>query len=379
MTELQLLLGISRKNDLFPRILDDYEFFNTFFHAIFYINNMNKFLLSLALFAATASFAFDNWFGHELSTNIITGLDTGTETSGFWFFSDDHQQNGLSKTKLPIALGNEYWNFAVEPLLEICNGICGTAVLDQGESQALPFISAYFQVAGETSETDKTAYAADASDWGGICIIYKSQVAPILELGLSQNVEATLSKAIPAKILDESPNVAKTQCIPWPEFEQPSWYKGEAKINGEQAAKQLVSINFKIQANPGRYRFNICAIGPYKNASSFNTSIENYCQLPSDTSATAAIFTLPQTTVHINPSTHPIFHLEKNRNSLLVKSATSSELKIFVFDVQGNLKKKYQGNTASNHYIPLDNLNQGAYLVKAIVGNSAQTFKIQVK
>jgi hypothetical protein len=359
--------------------LDDYEFFNTFFHAIFYINNMNKFLSSIVLLAATASFSFDDWFGLEIAPFVYTALDAGTETAGYWLFSDDHQQSGLSKTLLPTRLGNEYWEFGIEPVLEVCNGVCGTAVLDQGTSTATPFISVYINVAGETSTTDATPIAADASDWGGLCIIYKSEVAPILELGLNQNVEAAIGKAIPAKTLDKAPNVAKTQCIPWSEFEQPSWYKGEAKINGEQAAKQLVSINFKIQADPGRYRFNICAIGPYKHASSFNQDIDSYCQLPNDTSATATIYPVPQTTISIASTTHPIFHLEKNRNSLLVKSPTSSELKIFVFDVQGNLKKKYQGNTASNHYIPLDNLNQGAYLVKAIVGNSAQTFKIQVK
>ena len=358
--------------------MDNYEFFNTFPLAIFYINTMNKFLSSIVLLAATASFSFDDWFGNEIAPYVYTNLDGGTETAGYWLFSDDHQQNGLSRTLLPTELGTEYWDFAIEPLLEFCNGVCGTAVLDQGTSTAAPFISAYINVAGETSKTDDTPIAADASDWGGICIIYKSEVAPILELGLSQNVEATLSNAIPAKILDEAPNVAKTQCIPWSEFEQPSWYTGEVKINGEQAAKQLVYINFKIQADPGRYRFNLCAIGPYKHASVFNQDIDNYCQLPNDTSATAAIYK-PKQTLHIGTFSRLKFHFIKDRNSLLVKSPIASELKVLISDVRGILKGIYEGNAATNHYIPLDNLNRGVYILNVVSGNNTQKYKIQIR
>ena len=54
-----------------------------------------------------------------------------------------------------------------------------------------------------------------------------------------------------------------TKFIKWSDFKQPSWYKGSVKINGVQAAKQLVSIKFKMQAAPGDYNFNIRAIGPY--------------------------------------------------------------------------------------------------------------------
>ena len=48
----------------------------------------------------------------------------------------------------------------------------------------------------------------------------------------------------------------------WSDFKQPSWYDGSVKFDGETAAKQLVGVHFKIQADPGDYEFRICAVGP---------------------------------------------------------------------------------------------------------------------
>ena len=100
---------------------------------------------------------------------------------------------------------------------------------------------------------------------GGICITYTSEIAPIIELGLGDNVDAAIGYAQPYVSLPKSRSLATTKAIPWSSFKQPSWYKGSTKISGEEAAKQLVSIKFKMQGVPGSYNFNIKAIGPYND------------------------------------------------------------------------------------------------------------------
>ena len=66
-------------------------------------------------------------------------------------------------------------------------------------------------------------------------------------------------------------------------------------------------------------------------------------------------------------------------NELTVTNAAASELKIFIFDMQGNLKKVYRGNTAGNHSIPLNKMSHGMYLARVVSGSSVQTLRINVK
>ena len=92
-----------------------------------------------------------------------------------------------------------------------------------------------------------------------------------LELGLGPIVDSTINYANPAvtlpaeKTLGSKPpytNKGKKVVVSWSDLKQPSWYNGSVKIDGTTAAKQLVAVKFKLQAEPGSYDFNICAIGP---------------------------------------------------------------------------------------------------------------------
>jgi hypothetical protein len=205
---------------------------------------------------------FQTWSGSNGEARIITGHDTGTETSGYWFSYSDDMDGGRSTVIWPVEIGSEYSSDDLYPVIDYCNGLCGTAALDKGNLMYNPFVGVGFLVAGEKSELDHFPAATDASDMGGICISYTSDVAPALELGLSDDVEATIGYALPTAFLPKSVS-GTTKFLAWSDFKQPSWYKGDVKINGEQAAKQLVSIKFKMQAAMGNYNFNIQAIGPY--------------------------------------------------------------------------------------------------------------------
>lgn len=204
---------------------------------------------------------FQTWLGD--SPRVITGFDNDTETSGYWYSYGDDADGGASVVVWPVPLGNEYSMDAMDPVIDYCNGLCGTANLSKGTLTYNPFVGVGFNVGGETSATDFSPVAVDASDMGGVCITYTSEVAPTLELGLGDAVDAAISYAQPSIALPKSSVTATTKFIPWSNFKQPAWYKGSTKISGEEAAKQLVSIKFKMQAVPGSYNFNIRAIGPY--------------------------------------------------------------------------------------------------------------------
>ncbi|MBR3851201.1 MAG: T9SS type A sorting domain-containing protein, partial [Fibrobacter sp.] len=67
------------------------------------------------------------------------------------------------------------------------------------------------------------------------------------------------------------------------------------------------------------------------------------------------------------------------RNELTVTATTASEVKVYVFDLQGNLKKRYHGQSAGTHSVSLGQLNQGLYLVRVVSSGNVQTLRAQVK
>ena len=222
-----------------------------------------KMLAASALLAVSVAIAgeFETWIFD--GPQVQTGLGNESKTNGYWYSFSDSDDGGNSKVVWPIELGNEYSADALDPVIEHCGGICGSAVLDKGILTYNPFVGIGFNVVGEDASGNPVP--GDASAWGGVCITYTSSAAPSLELGLG-DFDAKIGYANPAASLAKSANVHTRKAIPWSGFTQPSWYKGDSKITGEEAAKQLVSIKFKIQAAAGNYNFNICAIGPYDGA-----------------------------------------------------------------------------------------------------------------
>lgn len=206
------------------------------------------------------STAFPTWYGSD-GYRVDTRLDSGAETSGYWYVYADDADGGKSKVEWPVEIGNEYSDFALDNVIEHCGGVCGAAVLDKGTLTYNPFAGIAFDVAGQTSKTNKTLAAADASAWGGLCITYKSEAAPSLQLGLG-DFDIQIGYANPVASLPKATS-GTMKNFKWSDFKQPTWYKGGTQMDGEKAAKQLVSVKFLIQAPAGKYNFNICAIGPY--------------------------------------------------------------------------------------------------------------------
>ena len=207
---------------------------------------------------------FQTWFGDACNPRVNTGLDNGSEASGFWFSYGDDGDGGKSRVEWPVELGTETSSDAMDPVIAHCGGVCGTAALEKGSLTYKPFLGIGFNVAGETSVDNRSPQPADASEWGGLCVSYKTDFADTastfsVELALGDAVDASIGYANPSVVL---PGNDTTVALKWSEFVQPSWYKAETKISGEEAAKQLVSVKFKMQAPTGKYKFNIMSIGP---------------------------------------------------------------------------------------------------------------------
>ena len=137
-----------------------------------------------------------------------------------------------------------------------------------------PFVGVGFNLGGETSATDFTPIAVDASSMGGVCVSYASEAAIALEMDSGDAVNSAIAYANPYAALPKS-TTGLTKFIPWSDFKQPTWYKGSTKINGEQASKMLSALRFRLQAVPGSYAFNIQAIGPYNGGTCGNATSNN--------------------------------------------------------------------------------------------------------
>ena len=222
-----------------------------------------KILIATAAVAATAAFGFETWNGGEGLEQVKTELGNDTKTFGYWFSYDDNKDGGKSNVSWPVPKGNEYDKNSLQPIITECSGVCGTANLDKGTLTYNPFVGIGFNVVGETSASDKTPAAGNATAWGGVCIVYSSQVAAMLEMGQGDKGDNALKNGPPFVDLKKGDNISEN--IPWSKFAMPDWAIEQSGTNlgGEAAAATLVALKFKIQAEPGQYTFNIQSIGPY--------------------------------------------------------------------------------------------------------------------
>ena len=242
-------------------------------------SRMNTALVT-SLFAvsiATTTFAagpFVTWNGANGNPQIQTGLGNWTETFGYWFFYTDKNDGGGSNIAWPAMMDEPYFG-DFDPVILECKGFCGKAILKGGSSIEKPFVGFGFAVVGETSDSDPTLAAGDVSAWNGLCVTYTSDVDLLLQLGpgpisnpnglildgKGPDTEPAQALSYPTATLPASKtsNVAR---VAWSDFKPIPSHISDPIIDGETASKQLSLILFKLQAEPGNYDFNICAVGP---------------------------------------------------------------------------------------------------------------------
>lgn len=197
------------------------------------------------------------WVGSE-SGRVITGLDNGSGTSGYWYNFNDNFDGGASKVTFPVEtdyMGNDDW---AEPIVQKCQGMCETYELHKGTFDEKPLVGLGFNIAGVDEETYE-AVAADASAWGGLCIAYSVDHTAMLKMGLGAKVEASLGYDIPFVTLPAAPE-GTVKCFKWSMFN----LGAGPSVDGEEFAKNLVSVKIVIQGDDGTTgKVNIMSIGSY--------------------------------------------------------------------------------------------------------------------
>ena len=203
-----------------------------------------------------------SWEGYAGEYSVVTDLDNGTETAGYWYTFGDSIDGGKSRIEWPTELGNEYDMLALDPVIDVCGGVCGKFILDAGFLEYKPFVGVAFNVAGYADSFGESIDVADASAWGGLCIGYTVDVDAVLELSMGETMDSALvSFDIPFTRLPKSAT-GNEVCKTWDQFNQAGWGKG--KITGDEIAKTLGAIRFKIQAADSTVgNFNVMRIGSY--------------------------------------------------------------------------------------------------------------------
>ena len=180
---------------------------------------MNKKILaaSAILAAVSMSFGMETWVGGPDSYRVETGVGDATDdTYGYWYDYNDNKETadngpGTSSITWPTDKGNQYADDAMDPIIDMCGGICGSATM--GGPYKYPFVGVGFNLVSGNQE------GADISSWGGICLGYKSDgIAPALEIAPED--EGTLTKYNNYKASLKIAAVVTVVDLPWAQFKQ---------------------------------------------------------------------------------------------------------------------------------------------------------------
>lgn len=197
------------------------------------------------------------WVGSE-SGRVITGLDNGSDQSGYWYTFSDNNDGGCSDFEFPVSF--DYYmaeNDVYGPLIDECLGFCSNYVLKKCTLDYKPFIAVGFDVAG-LNQDDKQD-VADVSDWNGLCVAYRASQTIKLKMGLSEKTGMSLNYDAPFVSLPASTE-GVVKCFKWSEFKQDS----SDTMTGVDAAKELVAVHFYIQGEDKDIgSFNIMSVGSY--------------------------------------------------------------------------------------------------------------------
>lgn len=208
---------------------------------------------------ACEGFGSTLWRGDAGEYVVMTGVDAGSETSGFWYIYADADDGGASRITWPIAMGNDYSDEQLDPVIDYCGGVCGTYTLDQGTLEYAPFVGLGINVAGV--DESGNLVSADVSFWGGICVAYSGDASMKISMGLGEELDRTIGYNYPSVSLPKSAEM-RSGCFRWDDFTQEG--AGPVTITGEDAATKLVSLRFIIQGMDGTTgKFNVNALGTY--------------------------------------------------------------------------------------------------------------------
>ena len=201
--------------------------------------------------------ALFRWVGADDGSRAITGLDNGTETSGYWYWYEDNGDGGNSRIDWPVEV--EYEGDMLKPVIEACQGLCGKVTLDQGDSEEEPFVEFGFNLAGTELPNGGAADTTDITAWEGLCVAYSSTSAIKLLLGYSDIYEAAVGYVLPSVTMPISTE-GTVECYRWKHFGI-GW---GVDPHMDQLVKKAASVEFRIQGKSGTTgEFNIMSVSSY--------------------------------------------------------------------------------------------------------------------
>ena len=201
--------------------------------------------------------ALFRWVGADDGSRAITGLDNGTETSGYWYWYNDIVDGGNSRIDWPVEEAEE--GDMLKPVIEACQGLCGTFTLDQGSLDYKPFVVLGFNIAGTETFYGGSATPADISAWGGLCIGYSSTTDIELYLSYGDAKDAAMGYDFPSVTMPMSTE-GSVECYRWKQFSR-GWGMDP---HMDQLVKGAASVKFRIQGESGTTgEFKIMSVSSY--------------------------------------------------------------------------------------------------------------------
>ena len=133
--------------------------------------------------------------------------------------------------------------------------------MDGSAHSIYPFVEIGFFLVG--LDSNGKDIAVDVSNWEGICIQYTADIASMLLLDLGDSVNKMMENDLPRVKIPKS-YAGAGRCYLWSSFEREKKDRG-FNITGEQAAKQLAKIIFRLQSNDDSVgTFSIISLGTVK-------------------------------------------------------------------------------------------------------------------
>ena len=198
-----------------------------------------------------------SWVGADDGSRAITGLDNGTETSGYWYWYNDIVDGGNSRIDWPVEEAEE--GDMLKPVIEACQGLCGKFTLDQSYSEEEPFVVLGFNIAGTETFYGGSATPADISAWGGLCVAYSSTTDIELYLSYGDAKDAAMGYDFPSVTMPISTE-GTVECYRWKQFSR-GWGMDP---HMDQLVKGAASVKFRIQGESGTTgEFKIMSVSSY--------------------------------------------------------------------------------------------------------------------
>ena len=198
-----------------------------------------------------------HWDGANDGSRVMTGLDNGTGTSGYWYWYNDKADGGNSRIDWPVEEAEE--GDMLKPVIEACQGLCGTFTLDQGSLDYKPFVVLGFNIAGTETLYGGSATPADISAWEGLCVAYSSTTDIELYLSYGDEKDAAMGYDFPSVTMPISTE-GTVECYRWKQFSR-GWGMDP---HMDQLVKGAASVKFRIQGKSGTTgEFNIMSVSSY--------------------------------------------------------------------------------------------------------------------